>query len=104
MVKLTAYEYNKFGGFEGVLEHLSPDTLKDVENKPRKPGASPVDLEEGYYRILVRIKNAGREKNGMKLVPLPGMTAIVEIKTGEKSVLEYLIRPFQSVSQALRER
>ena len=104
VVKLTAYEYNKFGGFEGVLEHLSPDTLKDVENKPRKPGASPVDLEEGYYRILVRIKNAGREKNGMKLVPLPGMTAIVEIKTGEKSVLEYLIRPFQSVSQALRER
>ena len=105
VVKLTAYDYNKFGGFEGVLEHLSPDTLKDDDSKkPRKPGANPIDLEEGFYRILVRIKDAGREKNGMKLVPLPGMTAIVEIRTGEKTVLEYLIRPFQAVGQALRER
>lgn len=105
VVKLTAYDYNKFGGFEGVLEHLSPDTLKDDESKkPRRPGANPIDLEEGFYRILVRIKDAGREKSGMKLVPLPGMTAIVEIRTGEKTVLEYLIRPFQAVGQALRER
>lgn len=104
VVKLTAYDFNKFGGFEGVVEHLSPDTLKDDENKPRRPGASPVELDEGFYRIMVRIKDAGREKGGMTLNPMPGMTAIVEIRTGEKTVLEYLIRPFQSVGQALRER
>jgi len=40
----------------------------------------------------------------MKLEPLPGMTAMVEIRTGSKTVLEYLFRPLQSVSQALRER
>ena len=103
VVKLTAYDFNKYGGLEGVLEHLSPDTMRD-ENKPRRPGASPVDLDEGFYRILVRIKDARRESHGMLMQPLPGMTATVEIRTGHKTVLEYLFRPLQSVTQALRER
>ena len=103
VVKLTSYDYNKYGGLDGVLEHLSPDTLKD-ENKVRKPGASQADLEEGYYRILVRILNSKVERNGRIIEPLPGMTATVDIRTGEKTVLEYLFRPLQSVSQALRER
>jgi len=103
IVKLTAYDFNKYGGLNGVLEHLSPDTLRD-ESKPKRPGASPVELEEGYYRILVRIEDSGRMKNGMNLTPMPGMTTIVELPTGEKTVLEYLIRPLQSVTQALRER
>jgi membrane fusion protein, adhesin transport system len=103
IVKLTAYDFNKYGGLNGVLEHLSPDTLRD-ESKAKRPGASPVELEEGYYRILVRIEDSGREKNGMNLTPMPGMTTIVELPTGEKTVLEYLIRPLQSVTQALRER
>ena len=102
-VKLTAYDFNKYGGLDGVLENLSPDTLKD-ENKVRKPGSNQADLEEGYYRILVRILNAKVERAGRVIEPLPGMTATVDIKTGEKTVLEYLIRPLQSVNQALRER
>lgn len=103
IVKLTAYDFNKYGGLTGVLEHLSPDTLRD-ESKPKRPGASPVELEEGYYRILVRIEDSGQEKNGMNITPMPGMTTIVELPTGEKTVLEYLIRPLHSVTQALRER
>ena len=103
-VKLTAYDFNKYGGFDGVIEHLSPDTLTDETQRQRRPDADPVDLEAGYYRILVRITNAGREMKGMRLEPMPGMTAIVEIKTGEKTVLEYIIRPFQEIRQALRER
>ena len=63
-----------------------------------------MDLEEGFYRILVKITDAHKERHGKKLVPLPGMTATVEIKTGQKTVLEYLFRPLQSVTQALRER
>jgi adhesin transport system membrane fusion protein len=43
-------------------------------------------------------------RKGMKLEPTPGMTASVEIRTGQKTVLEYLFRPLQNVSQALRER
>lgn len=103
VVKLTAYDFNKYGGLEAVLDHISPDTLRD-ENKPRKPGAAPVDLEEGYYRILVRIVDQRLDRHGMRLIATPGMTATVEIKTGEKTVLEYLLRPLQSMTQALRER
>ena len=100
-VKLTAYDFNKYGGLDGVLEHLSPDTLRD--ERQRKPG-NPVELEEGLYRILVRIKNVHEERHGMKLEPTPGMTAMVDIRTGHKSVLEYIFRPLQNVSMALRER
>ena len=103
VVKLTAYDFNKYGGLEAILDHISPDTLRD-ENKPRKPGAAPVDLEEGYYRILVRIVDQRLDRHGMRLTATPGMTATVEIKTGQKTVLEYLLRPLQSMTQALRER
>ncbi len=103
VVKLSAYDFNKYGGLDAVLDHISPDTLRD-ENKVRKPGSSPVDLEEGYYRILVRIVDQRLERHGMRMNATPGMTATVEIKTGQKTVLEYLLRPLQSVTQALRER
>ena len=103
VVKLSAYDFNKYGGLDGELEHLSPDTLKD-DRQQRKPGANPADMEEGYYRILVRIKDTNLVRNGKKMLPTPGMTATVEIRTGQKTVLEYLFRPLQNVSQALRER
>lgn len=101
VVKLTAYDFNKHGGLDGVLEHLSPDTLRD--EKQRKPG-NPVELEEGLYRILIRVKPSSDLRNGLRLTPTPGMTASVEIRTGQKTVLEYIFRPLQNVSQALRER
>lgn len=100
-VKLTAYDFNRYGGLAGVLEHLSPDTLKDERN--RRAGSLP-ELEEGYYRLLVRIREPDLVRAGMRLQPLPGMTAVVEIRTGDKTVLEYLFRPLQGVTQALRER
>lgn len=101
VVKLTAFDFNKYGGLDGILEHLSPDTLQN-ENQ-RRPG-NPVELEEGLFRILVRVKDATQERNGRLLIPTPGMTATVEIQTGYKTVLEYIFRPLQNVSQALRER
>jgi adhesin transport system membrane fusion protein len=103
VVKLSSYDFNKYGGLDGELEHLSPDTLKD-ERQQRRPGGNPVDIEEGYYRILVRIKDTNLIRKGKKIEATPGMTATVEIRTGQKTVLEYLFRPLQNVSQALRER
>jgi len=100
-VKLTAYDFNKYGGLDGVVDYLSPDTLRDERQK--RPG-TPVELEEGLYRILVRIKNAREVRHGLKLDPTPGMTAMVDIRTGQKTVLEYIFRPLQNVSMALRER
>jgi adhesin transport system membrane fusion protein len=103
VVKLSSYDFNKYGGLDGELEHLSPDTMKD-ERQQRRAGGSPADMEEGYYRIMVRIKDTNLERKGLKIEPTPGMTATVEIRTGQKTVLEYLFRPLQNVSQALRER
>jgi adhesin transport system membrane fusion protein len=103
VVKLSAYDFNKYGGLDGELEHLSPDTMKD-DRQQRRAGANPADMEEGYYRILVRIKDTNLVRNGKKMQPTPGMTATVEIRTGQKTVLEYLFRPLQNVTQALRER
>lgn len=100
-VKLTAYDFNKYGGLDGVIEFISPDTLRN--EKDRRPGV-PAELQEGLYRIIVRIKNAGQVRHGQALNPTPGMTASVEIRTGQKTVLEYIFRPLQSVTTALRER
>jgi adhesin transport system membrane fusion protein len=61
-------------------------------------------LEEGFYRIIVRVKEPTDLRNGLRLIPSPGMTASVEIRTGSKTVLEYIFRPLQNVTQALRER
>ena len=104
VVKLTAFDYNKYGGFNGVVQHLSSDTLRqDSRSTPRSAGAS-FELEEGMYRILVQINDAEREKNGLIMTPKPGMTAEVEVRTGSKRVIEYLFRPLQNVTRALRER
>ncbi len=103
VIKLTAYDFNKYGGLKGELMHFSPDTLRD-DGRNRKSGASPVELDEGYYRLLIRILDPNEKRHGVVLHPTPGMTATVEILTGRKTVIEYLFRPLQSVTQALRER
>ena len=103
VVKLSAFDFNKYGGLQGVLEHISPDTLTG-DGKGRAPGSPPVNLEEGHYRILVRITDTQLHRHGMDMRASPGMSALVEIKTGQKTVLEYLLRPAQALTQALRER
>ena len=102
-VKLSAYDYTTYGGLEGVLEHLSPNTMRD-ESKARRPGTPPVDLEEAYYRILVRMTDSNLSRKGVVITALPGMTATVELRTGKKTVLDYLIGPVKALSEALRER
>ena len=74
------------------------------DGKGRTPGSPPVNLEEGHYRILVRITDTQLHRHGMDMRASPGMSALVEIKTGQKTVLEYLLRPVQALTQALRER
>ncbi len=103
VVKLSAFDFNKYGGLQGVLEYISPDTLPG-DGKTRAPGSPPVNLEEGHYRILVRITDTHLQRHGIDMRATPGMSALVEIKTGTKTVLEYLLRPVQALTQALRER
>lgn len=93
-VKITAYDASIYGNLIGVVETVSPDTLQDE-----------VKRDQFYYRIYVRTSRADLTNKAGKLFPiLPGMVASVEIKTGQKTVLDYLIKPLNKVKESLRER
>lgn len=93
-VKLSAYDYSIYGGLHGRLEHISADTIRDEVN-PR----------ESYYRVLVRTDSAALQGKDGPLPVLPGMVATVDVLTGRKSVLDYLLKPVLKVrDSALRER
>lgn len=103
-VKLSAYDSRRYGDLDGEVILISPDVVIEDAKGGGRPDAGSVNFEPGYYRLLVRITNAGIERNGLELIPRPGMTATVDILTGEKTVLEYIFRPIESLRDALRER
>lgn len=73
---------------------MSPDTLQDE-----------VKRDQFYYRVYVRTDKAVlTNKAGRQFPIVPGMVASVEIKTGQKTVLDYLIKPLNKVKESLRER
>ena len=93
MVKLTAYDYSIYGGLPGKVEHVSADSLTDD-----KKGTT-------FYKVLVRTRNAHLRHQGKTLAIIPGMTATVDILTGRKTVLDYLLKPVTKARErALRER
>lgn len=101
LVKLSAYDYSLYGGLDGKVEYLSPDTLRDE----RRPSALNLNPDESYYRVLVRTQDTGLTDRAGKALPiLPGMVATVDIRTGQKTVLQYLIKPITRLKQALQER
>lgn len=90
IVKFTAYEFTRYGGLEGTLEHISADTIQD---------------EEGNSFYLVRVRT-DKEQFGERddLVIIPGMTASVDIITGKRTLLDYLLKPILNTkSNALKE-
>jgi HlyD family type I secretion membrane fusion protein len=93
-VKLTAYDYTIYGSLRGHLEHISADTLTD-ENPPH----------ERFYRVYVRTDSAALNGKKGPLPVIPGMVATVEVLTGHKNVLEYLLKPvLKTRDNALHER
>lgn len=101
LVKISAYDYSLYGGLDGKVVLLSPDTLQD----DRRPSELKLNPDESYYRILVETSNSKlMDKNGVPLEITPGMTAVVDIKTGEKTIFQYLIKPITRMKQAMQER
>ena len=101
IVKITAYDYALYGGLEGKVTLISPDTLRD-KTRPSELNLNP---EEAYYRILVEThQNSLTDKNGQPMPIIPGMIASVDVKTGEKTIFQYLIKPITRMKQALQER
>ena len=94
LVKITAYDYAIYGGLHGKVTVISPDTIRDE-----------VKQDQFYYRVYIRTDSDKLfNKAGHAFGITPGMVATVDIRTGQKTVLDYLIKPFNKAREALRER
>ncbi|MBF0108017.1 MAG: HlyD family type I secretion periplasmic adaptor subunit [Magnetococcales bacterium] len=92
-VTITAYDRSIYGTLDATLVSLSADTIEDKEKGV------------GRYRIQMRTTENGFVRFGEKLPIIPGMTASVELLTGKKTVLDYLLKPiWRARYRALRER
>ncbi|QEW32559.1 HlyD family type I secretion periplasmic adaptor subunit [Erwinia billingiae] len=97
-VKITAYDYAIYGGLKGKVELISPDTIKD---DAKSAAGRPDDT---YYRVMVLTDSSTLNVGNKQLPIIPGMVASVEIRTGEKTILEYLLKPIFKAREAFRER
>ena len=96
-VKLAAYDFAIYGAIDGKIESISPDALGDPE---RAMGSA----DPTYYRVMLRVDNNPLHEKGKTLPLLPGMTGSVEVRIGERSVLNFLLRPMLKSKEAFRER
>lgn len=95
-VKLTAYDFAIYGGLKGTVEHISADAIVD-----ERPGMQP----ESYYLVRVRTSQNDRASGAQQLRIIPGMQATIDVLTGRRTVLQYLLKPLlRAKHTALRER
>ncbi|MDT4816485.1 Type I secretion system membrane fusion protein PrsE [compost metagenome] len=93
-IKITAYDYAVYGGLKGRVVTIAPDTQRD-EVKP----------EIVYYPVLVRTdSDALTDKAGRRMPIVPGMVTTADIRTGRKTVWDYLTKPLNKAREAMRER
>ncbi len=91
-VKLTAYDFSIYGGLTAKLERISADTIVDERG-------------DSYYQIIVRTDKSELVHRGKILPIIPGMVASIDILTGRKTVLDYLLKPIlKARDRALTER
>ncbi len=93
LVKLTAYDFSVYGGFPAKLEHIGADSVMDDKK------------QESFYLVRVRTTSNEPRRGGKVLSIIPGMTATIHIQTGEKTFLQYLLKPIIKTRElAFRER
>ena len=80
MVKFTAYDFAIYGGLKGVVTDISADTIKNEKG-------------ESFYRVRVRTNENQLKRKGEVLPIIPGMVTTVDILTGERTVMQYLLKP-----------
>lgn len=92
IVRMTAFDFSVYGSMKGQVTDVSADAIINEKG-------------ESFYRVKVKTDTAGVIKGDKQLDIIPGMQATVDIVTGEKTVMQYLLKPFLKASQtALRER
>jgi adhesin transport system membrane fusion protein len=90
-VKITAYDYLVYGALAGRVDRIGADTLRDAEGRE-------------FFRLTIVTDRTDLGREGESLPVTPGMTATVDIQTGRRTVLSYLIQPVLRIrSEALRE-
>lgn len=97
VVKISAYDSSVYGHLDGKVERISADTILDDKGEAAQ-------RPETYYRVMVRTdKNyLGAEESPLPIIP--GMITTVEVLTGKKSVLDYILKPARTLrDEALRE-
>ena len=92
-VKVTAYDFSIYGGLQGKVVQISADSIYDEVK------------QEAYFTVVIETERAFLESAGKELPITPGMICDVEILTGRKSILSYLLKPvMRARSEALTER
>ncbi|MBK3882488.1 MULTISPECIES: HlyD family type I secretion periplasmic adaptor subunit [Stutzerimonas stutzeri subgroup] len=92
MVKFSAYDFTVYGGLKAELEHISADSITDEDGN-------------SFFLIHLRTDKSHLGSDEKPLLIIPGMMASVDIITGHKSVLSYLLKPIiRAKAEALRER
>ena len=91
-VKITAYDFAIYGGLDGHIENISADAIGDEEGR-------------SYYKLTVRTERNKLGTDDEPLPIIPGMSASVDILTGKKTILHYLLKPvLRAKEKAFRER
>lgn len=98
-IKFDAYDYTIFGIVDGEVTYVSADSMRDESQRSDSPAAT-------YYRVHVRTTTPGPvTRTGRKIEVLPGMTAQVDIRTGQRTLLNYLLKPItKTLTEAFTER
>jgi len=91
-VKITAYDFTRYGGLEGTVEHISADTTQDEEGN-------------SFYIIRIRTNESSmHDKEDQKMPIIPGMMTSVDVMISKRTVLEYILNPLlRARENALRE-
>jgi adhesin transport system membrane fusion protein len=92
IVKITAYDFSIYGGLDAEVVDISADTIEDEEGN-------------SFYRVRLRTYENELKRRGQVLPIIPGMVASVDVLTGEKTVMQYLLKPFiKTLDNAMNER
>lgn len=91
-IKVSTYDFTRYGGIEGTVERISATTFQDEQGLP-------------FYRARIQLARNHVGDDPERNLVVPGMTVIADIKTGEKTLLEYLLKPvYRAVNEGFRER